>query len=250
MYLVVINDERGALVSERELRTELSIGRTTDNEIILQNSSVSRKHAILYIDHDMVFIQDLGSVNGVQVDDVPVQGSVQVTEQSQVKIGTFKLFIEYVSPAESERGGFQTAVVHPNQAHGKIVVINGPQAGKEFYLFEPITSIGRTEENDITLAHISVSRHHSRLKLEDNGSYVVTDPNSSNGTFVRSNRVVQGMRAWHGDQVRFGQIECILVDPLGQGLSQSNWTQRKEIWIALAVIALIFGLFSESIFGL
>ena len=250
MYLVVINDERGALVSERELRTELSIGRTTDNEIILQNSSVSRKHAILYIDHDMVFIQDLGSVNGVQVDDVPVQGSVQVTEQSQVKIGTFKLFIEYVSPAESERGGFQTAVVHPNQAHGKIVVINGPQAGKEFYLFEPITSIGRTEENDITLAHISVSRHHSRLKLEDNGSYVVTDPNSSNGTFVRSNRVIQGMRAWHGDQVRFGQIECILVDPLGQGLSQSNWTQRKEIWIALAVIALIFGLFSESIFGL
>jgi pSer/pThr/pTyr-binding forkhead associated (FHA) protein len=198
----------------------------------------------------MVFIQDLGSVNGVQVDDVPVQGSVQVTEQSQVKIGTFKLFIEYVSPAESERGGFQTAVVHPNQAHGKIVVINGPQAGKEFYLFEPITSIGRTEENDITLAHISVSRHHSRLKLEDNGSYVVTDPNSSNGTFVRSNRVVQGMRAWHGDQVRFGQIECILVDPLGQGLSQSNWTQRKEIWIALAVVALIFGLFSESIFGL
>ena len=132
MYLVVVNDERGALVCEKELRTELSIGRTTDNQIILQDSSVSRKHAVLYIDHDMVFIQDLGSVNGVQVDDISVQGSVQVSEQSQVKIGTFKLFIEYVSPAESDRGGFQTAVVHPNQAHGKIVVIEGPQAGKNF----------------------------------------------------------------------------------------------------------------------
>ena len=132
MYLVVVNDERGALVCEKELRTELSIGRTTDNQIILQDSSVSRKHAVLYIDRDMVFIQDLGSVNGVQVDDISVQGSVQISEQSQVKIGTFKLFIEYVSPAESDRGGFQTAVVHPNQAHGKIVVIEGPQAGKEF----------------------------------------------------------------------------------------------------------------------
>ena len=81
MYLVVVNDERGALVCEKELRTELSIGRTTDNNIILQNSSVSRKHAVLYVDHDMVFIQDLGSVNGVQVDDIVVQGSVQVTEQ-------------------------------------------------------------------------------------------------------------------------------------------------------------------------
>jgi pSer/pThr/pTyr-binding forkhead associated (FHA) protein len=245
MYLVVVNDERGALVCEKELRTELSIGRTTDNQIILQNSSVSRKHAVLYIDHDMVFIQDLGSVNGVQVDDTNVQGSVQITEQSQVKIGNFKLFIEYVSPAETDRGGFQTAVVHPNQAHGKVVVIEGPQAGKEFYLFEPITSVGRTEENDITIAHISVSRHHARIKLEDNGSYVVTDPSSSNGTFVRNSRVVQGIRAWHGDHIRFGQIECLLVDPMGQGVSQTPWLSRKELWIAIAVLAMLLGIFVD-----
>ncbi|MAD61729.1 MAG: hypothetical protein CMH49_09520 [Myxococcales bacterium] len=245
MYLVVVNDERGALVCEKELRTELSIGRTTDNQIILQDSSVSRKHAVLYVDREMVFIQDLGSVNGVQVDEIPVQGSVQITEQSQVKIGTFKLFIEYVSPAESDRGGFQTAVVHPNQAHGKIVVIEGPQAGKEFYLFEPITSVGRTEENDITIAHISVSRHHARLKLEDNGSYVITDPSSSNGTFVRNNRVVQGMRAWHGDHIRFGQIECLLVDPMGQGVSQTPLLNRKELWLALVLLALLAGYFID-----
>ena len=249
MYLIVVNDEKGALVCEKELRTELSIGRTTDNDIILQNSSVSRKHAVLYIDHNMVFIQDLGSVNGVQVDDTVVQGSVQISEQSQVKIGTFKLFIEYVSPAESERGGFQTAVVHPNQAHGKLVVINGPQAGKEFYLFEPITSVGRTEENDITIAHISVSRHHARLKYEDNGSYVITDPNSSNGTFVRNHRVVQGMRAWHGDQIRFGQIECILVDPLGQSMNRPTFMNQKLVWTIGAIIALVLGLFWDRIVG-
>lgn len=241
MYLIVVNDERGALVCEKELRSELSIGRTTDNDIILQNSSVSRKHAVLYMEHNMVFIQDLGSVNGVQIDDNPVQGSMQITEQSQVKIGTFKLFIEYVSPEESDRGGFQTAVVHPNQAHGKIVVTNGPQAGKEFYLFEPITSVGRTEENDITIAHISVSRHHSRLKYEDNGSYVITDPSSSNGTFVRDERVVQGKRAWHGDPIRFGQIECLLLDPMGQGITQISWFNRKELWVAIAFIALVLG---------
>ena len=103
MFLVVVNDERGALVCERELRSELSIGRTTENDIILQHTSVSRKHAVLYVDHETVFIQDLGSVNGVVVDEQPIQGSVRISEQSQVKIGTFKLFIEYVSPAESER---------------------------------------------------------------------------------------------------------------------------------------------------
>ena len=250
MFLVVVNDERGALVCERELRSELSIGRTTENDIILQHNSVSRRHATIYVSHDEVMIQDHGSVNGVVVDDQPVQGSVRINQQSQVKIGTFKLFIEYVSPAESERGGFQTAVVHPNKAHGKLVMINGPQAGKEFYMFEPITSIGRTEENDITIAHISVSRHHARLKLEDNGSYIITDPNSSNGTFVRNQRVSQGMRAWHGDKVCFGQIECMLVDPMGQGGRGGGSSNNRVMLIVGAVIAILLGLSFDYIIGL
>ena len=249
MFLVVVNDERGALVCERELRSELSIGRTTENDIILQHTSVSRKHAVLYVDHETVFIQDLGSVNGVVVDEQPIQGSVRINEQSQVKIGTFKLFIEYVSPAESERGGFQTAVVHPNKAHGKLVVINGPQAGKEFYMFEPITSIGRTEENDITIAHISVSRHHARLKLEDNGSYIITDPSSSNGTFVRNQRVAQGIRAWHGDKIRFGHIECLLVDPMGQAKPSNDLFSNRTLIVG-AILAILLGLFWDYLLKL
>lgn len=248
MFLVVVNDERGGLVCERELRNELSIGRTTENDIILQHNSVSRKHAVLFTDHDAVFIQDLGSVNGVVVDDQPTQGQVRISEQSQVKIGTFKLFIEYVSPAESERGGFQTAVVHPNKAHGKLVVIGGGQAGKEFYMFEPITSVGRTEENDITVAHGSVSRHHARLKLEDNGSYIITDLNSSNGTFVRNQRVSQGVRAWYGDKISFGRIECLLVDPMGKAKSSGAQGLNNKLLLVGAILAVILGLFWDQLF--
>lgn len=248
MFLVVVNDERGALICERELRSELSIGRTNENDIVLPHTSVSRKHATLFVENDLVFIQDMGSVNGVFIDEQSAQGSVQITEQNQVKIGTFKLFIEYVSPAESERGGFQTAVVHPNQAHGKLIVINGPQAGKEFYMFEPLTSVGRTEENDITIADISVSRYHARLKFEDNGSYVVTDPQSSNGTFVRNKRVAQGARAWYGDKVCFGNIECLLVDPSGQASANPDVFTSRVLIIGAAIIATLLGLFSGSIF--
>jgi pSer/pThr/pTyr-binding forkhead associated (FHA) protein len=246
MFLVVVNDERGALVCERELHSQLSIGRTNENDIVLSHNSVSRRHAALYAEGDQVFIQDMGSVNGVFVDDYPVQGQVQIHHQSQVKIGTFKLFIEYVSPTESERGGFQTAVVHPNQAHGKLVVINGPQAGREFYMFEPITSVGRIEENDITIADISVSRHHARLKFEDNGSYIVSDPQSSNGTFVRKKHVKQGMRVWYGDQITFGNIDCLLVDPKGQG-SHNPEILTQRVLIIGAIIAIALGLFWSNI---
>jgi ABC transport system ATP-binding/permease protein len=236
MYLVVVNDERGALVCEQELRQELSIGRTTENSIILPSSAVSRKHAVLYVDHGLVYLEDLGSANGVFVDDLRVQGTSQVGDGSQIRVGTYRIFLErHVSPEQSERGGYQTAVVHPSQAHAKLVMINGPQAGKEFYLFEPIVSVGRTEEKEVTIAHISVSRHHAQIKKEDNGSYIITDPNSSNGTFVKGKRVRNGLRARLGDKVRFGQIECLIVDPQGQGSS----TQSSFVTYAIIVIAVI-----------
>jgi pSer/pThr/pTyr-binding forkhead associated (FHA) protein len=235
MYLIVVNDERGALVSEQELSSELSIGRTSENAIILPDSAVSRKHAIIYMDHNTVFIEDLGSANGIYIDDVRAQGTMQITEENQIRIGTYRVFLERLAPMEQrERGGYQTAVVHPSQAHGKLVVINGPQMGKEFYLFEPIITIGRTEEKEVTIAHVSVSRHHAQIKKEDNGSYIITDPHSSNGTFVKGKRVKNGLRARHGDKVRFGQIECLLVDPMGQSKSSgASWTQYALIVVAI-----------------
>ena len=242
MYLVVANDERGALVSEKELSSELSIGRTTENAIILPDSTVSRKHAVIYLDHDAVFIEDLGSANGVYIDDMRAQGTMQITEENQVRIGNYRLFLERLAPMEQrERGGYQTAVVHPSQAHGKLVVINGPQMGKEFYLFEPITTVGRTEEKEVTIAHVSVSRHHAQIKKEDNGSYIITDPHSSNGTFVKGKRVKNGLRARHGDKIRFGQIECLLVNPQGQGNEGSHSWKQYILLVVAIIIAMILG---------
>ena len=123
MYLVVVNDERGALISEQELSRELSIGRTTENDIILPDSAVSRKHAVIYTDHDAVFIEDLGSANGIYIDDQKAHGTMQITEGNQIRVGSYRVFLERLAPMEQrERGGYQTAVVHPSQAHGKLVV--------------------------------------------------------------------------------------------------------------------------------
>jgi pSer/pThr/pTyr-binding forkhead associated (FHA) protein len=237
MYLVVVNDERGALVSEQELRDELTIGRTTENAIILSDSAVSRKHAVIYVDRGTVFVEDLNSANGVFLDDVRIQGTTQLFVEQQLRIGSYRIFIEeQVIPQESEQRGFLTAVVHPNQAHGKLVLINGPQAGLEYSLFEPIVSVGRTEEKDITISDNSVSRHHAQIKKEDNGSYIITDPNSSNGTFVRGQRVRNGLRAYHGDRVRFGHIECLLLDPEGKG-EAARTPLINYVLIALGITA-------------
>ena len=233
MFLVVVNDERGALICEQQLTDELTIGRNDDNAIILPSSNISRHHAILYVENGQVYIQDLQSINSIFVDDRKVEGTSVISEDSIIRVGIYRIFIENISAEQNEREGFQTAVVHPNQAHGKLVISNGPQAGKEFFLFEPISSVGRTEENEVTLAHISVSRHHAQVKRKDDGSYIITDPGSSNGTFVRHKRVVSALQAWHGDMIRFGQIECLLVDPNGQARANKPWLYYVLILVML-----------------
>lgn len=45
----------------------LSIGRTDDNNVKIDNPSVSGKHCVLSLDGDNVILKDLGSTNGTRV---------------------------------------------------------------------------------------------------------------------------------------------------------------------------------------
>ena len=235
MYLVVVNDERGALVSETELRAELTIGRTAENSVVLPSSAVSRQHAVLYVDRGEVWIKDLQSANGVYVNAERLQGPTQITPSDAIRIGAYQLVIEQMMEV-TDRGGYQTAVVHPNQAHAKILITSGPQAGKEFLLFEPITVVGRTQENDVTISDISISRRHASIERKDDGSYLITDQGSSNGTFLRNKRLRGAVRAWHGDKVRFGQIDCLLIDPLGK---ERGAQRRWPLYVGMGALAIL-----------
>lgn len=250
MYIVVVEDERGALVSEHALyEGQLTIGRTTDNDVVLPSGAVSRYHARLYLEGMTAHILDLGSSNGVLVDDVRIRGATPVHESSQIRIGEFRVFVERATgKLKPAQDGISTAIVHPEQAHGKLVVMAGPQVGREHLLFEPIICIGRTDENDVTLADVSVSRHHARLKRQDDGSYIVTDLTSSNGTMLQGRRIQQSARGWHGDRVQFGNVECMLVDPQGRGRSP----RRRQQWMiyGLAVVgAAALGAILSLLFG-
>jgi pSer/pThr/pTyr-binding forkhead associated (FHA) protein len=247
MYLIVVTDEKGALVCETALEHQLSIGRTTENQIILPSSAVSRKHAMIYLEHHKVMIKDQDSANGVFVDDEPISMPTQLFEGSQARIGNYRLYLEKQEEVDSERNGFNTAVVHPNHAHAKILITAGAFAGKEIPLFEPLSRVGRTNENEITIQHPSISREHAQIKRQDNGSYILTDLGSSNGTIVRGKKVLKAVPIWYGDHIQFGQIECLLVDPKGQSTKRnSNWLQMVFIIIAIILCAILGGILARN----
>ncbi len=81
----------------------------------------------------------------------------------------------------------------------------GPLLGKRFELKpgEGEVLVGRLEELPIPCIAEGVSRRHARLVSAPDGSWMVEDLGSTNGTWVNEEQVKQKTLA-EGDQVRFG----------------------------------------------
>jgi hypothetical protein len=66
-------------ISSKELRPftheirsrQVRIGRHADNDLVLSDSSVSRRHVILIVNNDAILARDLGSMNGISLNGTP-----------------------------------------------------------------------------------------------------------------------------------------------------------------------------------
>jgi len=79
----------------------------------------------------------------------------------------------------------------------------------EYTLLKPEVSLGRGEDNDIVIPHPSVSRSHARLARRD-GSFLLTDLNSTNGSYVNNHQVQGSAVVGNGSEVRLGDIRFVL----------------------------------------
>ncbi len=78
---------------------------------------------------------------------------------------------------------------------------------EEFHL-GPSTFVGRTSECQVRIARPAISRRHARLDLAPDGSHVVTDLGSENGTYVNGERITE-QRLADGDLVAFGTVQFL-----------------------------------------
>lgn len=78
---------------------------------------------------------------------------------------------------------------------------------EQFHL-GPSVTVGRTQECQIRIARPAVSRRHARLDLAPDGTHVVVDLGSENGTYVNGVRVTE-QRLADGDLVAFGTVRFL-----------------------------------------
>ncbi len=86
---------------------------------------------------------------------------------------------------------------------GKLVIIYGDKAGREYRLGPKRVLIGRTDQCDITINDSSVSRKHASIESKD-GRFLLQDLKSTNGTQVNGKSADIHLLS-HGDKIRIGR---------------------------------------------
>jgi general secretion pathway protein A len=95
-------------------------------------------------------------------------------------------------------------------ALARIEVLLHDQLVGEFMLPEGRAIIGRTTDNDMQISSKFVSRHHAQI-VSDRTESVVEDLNSTNGVFIRAQRVKHHSLA-DGDIIQIGEHKLLYRD--------------------------------------
>src|SRR6266536_3958871 len=158
------------------------MGRDPQCDVVVADSRVSWRHAVVQADGDRWVLEDTGSTNGTflgnrRVHRVEIDGDC-ILRLGHPEEGPVVLFS---IPPES-RGGRGGAV----PAAG-LSVDRRPTAVRR----APTRAvrIGRSPDNDIVLCDLGVSRRHAELRNVGGGRYEISDLGSHNGTFVNGERI-------------------------------------------------------------
>ena len=90
-----------------------------------------------------------------------------------------------------------------------LVVERGPRAGLTYVLGDGDTVAGRSDDVDIFLGDVTVSRHHARFNVDESG-LTVEDLRSTNGTCVNAERQDHA-ELQPGDEVIIGKFHLVVA---------------------------------------
>ena len=91
-----------------------------------------------------------------------------------------------------------------------LLVNSGPSMGARFAVESTPLQVGRSEDSDIFLDDVTVSRAHVLFTQTDTGRLVVRDLGSLNGTYVNNVRVDEKVLD-SGDEVQIGKFKLIYI---------------------------------------
>lgn len=200
------------------------IGREQDNDIVLDDERISRRHAELRWERGRVEFADYGSLNGTRVNQQAARGRMLLRDGDVIELGgrRYRLTVVASAPAatpdsapatpqpalSSDMETRKTASASGSFALGapalQITLIQGGDGRQMSWpLVAPVTTIGRDPTCSVALADSSISRTHAQIARQPAG-YFVADLQSSNGVTVNGARLSAPTQIFAGDVIGLG----------------------------------------------
>jgi pSer/pThr/pTyr-binding forkhead associated (FHA) protein len=111
-----------------------------------------------------------------------------------------------ISDQDAEAGAWTgPAIEGPTLA----VRSGGPQ-GALFRLSGPSVAIGREPDSEVFLDDVTVSRRHAAIEMRE-GSAVLSDLGSLNGTYVNRRRIEADEALESGDEIQIGKFRLVYL---------------------------------------
>ena len=110
-----------------------------------------------------------------------------------------------------------------------LIIEQPTQPAMRVELMKAVTSLGRSEDNDVVLVADEVSRHHAEIRRRGDRLLLV-DLKSMNGTYVNRQRIVERLLA-PGDEIWFGSKCRIQYDeePRSEPSDESGSTLNEDL---------------------
>jgi ABC transport system ATP-binding/permease protein len=185
----------------------ISIGRSPENDIVIDYPMISLKHARIIHGRDGTYIEDLQSRNGTFLNRLETRISRALIKPTDfVFFGSFKVQVKSLLVARKS--------------------VIGEAAYRRITLEGDSFSIGRDSHCDLTLNDPTISWRHALIRRAAKG-LIVEDLGSRNGTFVDGVRITGRANLSSGQEIGLGAFH---FQVLGDGdLAQRGYNSNVTI---------------------
>lgn len=205
----------------------LVFGRDAACDVVIESTDVSRRHAFIAPAAEGYVLEDT-SANGVLVNGERVAGRRTLSRGDVLRFGTVEFrFYADAGPESPPPGAahrlFDTVHGIPAMVPAfpsrpttppplaTVLVRSGALRGQRLPIRTPVVNIGRADYNDLVFGEESVSASHAKLQRREE-VWMLTDLDSTNGTFVDGDPIRGEVPLMPGSTVRFGDV-TVLFDP-------------------------------------
>ncbi len=198
--------ELSVVAGASSLRVELNgassvIGRDQDCAVVLDNLSVSRRHAEITTADGAAWVTDLGSSCGTAVNGQFIESRTALSPRDQLILGgtTLQFDVRYEA-AEAAKPVADNALLLRRGARADVWYRGEPS--QVIHLETARITFGRAMDRDVVLSGPLISAKHAVLERANDGDYL-SDAQSVHGTYVNGKPIIRA-KLVSGDRVQIG----------------------------------------------